>query len=95
MLAPARSLNSTRRAAIARLKKEHGADALDMFRAAVRCVANDRFYQEHNHGLDALLKPGRVQTRAEQHAANGGLSAADRKLATTAHAIYAAIGGHK
>lgn len=88
-----RSLNPTRRAAIARLCNEHGADALELFRDAVRCIAQDDHYIRHGFGLDSLLRPGRVQTRAEQFAANRGMTAGDRKLATTANAIANAIGG--
>jgi hypothetical protein len=94
-LPAARSLNPTRTAAIARLKREHGADALDAFTAAVRCVSRNDFYIREQHGLDALLRPGKVQQWAERYEAVGNLTAGERKLATTASAIWDAIGGHQ
>lgn len=94
-LPAARSLNPTRRTAIARLKREHGDEALEAFTAAVRCVSNNDFYIREQHGLDALLRPGKVQQWAERYAAVGDMTASDRKTATTASAIWNAIGGRQ
>ena len=88
-----RTLDAKRKRAIDQLTKEHGNQALDLFTAATLCVANDDFWVERGYGLDNLLRPGRVLEKAEKHAANRGMSAGDRKLATTADIIARAIGG--
>jgi hypothetical protein len=88
-----RTLDAKRKRAIDTLRKEHGIDALDLFEAAVQCVAADDFWLERGYGLDNLLRPGRVLEKAEKFHANRGMSAGDRKLATTAATIARAIGG--
>jgi hypothetical protein len=92
-LPAARSLDAKRKRGIDTLRKEHGIDALAIFTAAVQCVASDDFWVERGYGLDNLLRPGRVLEKAEKHAANAGMTAGDRKLATTAGIIARAIGG--
>jgi hypothetical protein len=92
-LPAARSLDAKRKRGIDALRKEHGTDALTIFTAAVQCVASDDFWVERGYGLDNLLRPGRVLEKAEKHTANQGMTAGDRKLATTAATIARAIGG--
>ena len=92
-LPEAKKLNGPRAGAMNRLRKEHGKDVMPLFIAAVRCVSRDEFYIENNYGIDTLLKPGRVQQRAEQYANSNGFTKGDRKLATTADIIARAIGG--
>jgi len=92
-LPAARSLDAKRKRGIDALRKEHGDDALAIFTAAVQCVAADDFWIERGYGLDNLLRPGRVLEKAEKHVANAGMTAGDRKLATTAGIIARAIGG--
>lgn len=91
-LPEARSLNGSRINAINRLRKEHGEHALTYFIAATRQVSSDEFYIEKQYGLDTLLRPGRVQERAERFANSAGMSDADRRLASRAQRMAQAIG---
>ena len=92
-LPSARALDAKRKRGIEVLRKEHGDHALRLFEAAVQCVAADEYWVQQGYGLDNLLRPGRVLEKAEKHAANNGMTAGDRKLATTAATIARAIGG--
>ena len=92
-LPAAQKLSRTRRRDIDKLTDEHGADALPLFVAAVQHVAADEFWIAKGYNLDNLLRDGRVLEKAEKLAAQGGMSAGDRQLATTADAIMRAIGG--
>jgi hypothetical protein len=88
-----RIATAARRKKFAKLRRELGAEAEQIFRAAARQVAGDPYWVEKGYGLDNLLVEGRVVEKAEKFAAGGGLSAGDRKLAGTAKAIADAIGG--
>lgn len=92
-LPAARVLSDSRRRALRALQKEHGAGALEMFRAAVAQVAADAFWQERAYGIDNLLWRGRVVEKAEKHQARSGMRDADRRLAARAMDIARAIGG--
>jgi hypothetical protein len=92
-LPAARSLDAKRKRGIDALRKEHGDSALALFEAAVQCVATDDYWVQQGYGLDNLLRAGRVLEKAEKFVANQGMSAGDRKLATTASVIARAIGG--
>jgi hypothetical protein len=92
-LPPARSLDAKRRRLVDALRKEHGDNALSLFTAATQCVAADDYWIQQGYGLDNLLRTGRVLEKAEKFHANAGMTAGDRKLATTAAAIARAIGG--
>jgi hypothetical protein len=87
------AVNATRAAGFKRLLKEFGDAAFERFEAAVQNVADDSYWQQKNYNIDNLLKPGRVLEKSEKHKANQGMSAGDRKLATTASVIARAIGG--
>jgi hypothetical protein len=88
------SLDTTRQRGIDRLIKEYGdGKALAMFVAATRHVAADDFWVQKGFGITNLLVAGRVLERAEKFTADQGMSAGDRKLATTAATIARAIGG--
>jgi hypothetical protein len=82
-----------RRAGVDRLLKEFGDTALSRFEAAVQNVADDPYWQQKNYNIDNLLVRGRVLEKSDKHKANRGMSAGDRKLATTAATIARAIGG--
>jgi len=88
-----RTLDAKRKRALDQLRKEHGDQAINLFTAATMHVAADDFWIERGYGLDNLLRPGRVLEKAEKHAANNGMTASERKLATTADIIARAIGG--
>lgn len=92
-LPAARSLDAKRRRLIDALRKEHGDNALPLFTAATQCVAADDYWIQQGYGLDNLLRTGRVLEKAEKFHANAGMTAGDRKLATTAATIARAIGG--
>jgi hypothetical protein len=91
----ARAITGARRRKFAKLHRELGGEWVKIFRAAVQQVASDSFWVEKGYGLDNLLVDGRVVEKAEKRVASGGLSAGDRKLASTASVIADAIGGVK
>lgn len=78
-----------------RLRRELGADALDLFRDAVKQVAQEPYYLEKGYGIGHLLSGdnGKVLKWAEKWRSGGGMSDGDRKLATTAGKVARAIGG--
>jgi hypothetical protein len=85
-------LNEARRRSLRTLANDLGADAVDLFRDAVRCVARDEFWVERQYGLNNLLR-GKVLEKAEKwRAGRSGLSGADTKLATRAESLLAALG---
>ena len=87
------SLDDKRRTGLDRVIKEYGDRALDMFTTATRHVAADDYWVQKGYGITNLLVSGRVLERAEKFVADQGMSAGDRKLATTASVIARAIGG--
>jgi hypothetical protein len=86
-------INDTRARGFDRLLKDFGDGAFARFAAATQHVAADPYWQQQGYNIDNLLKPGRVLEKSEKHTANRGMSAGDRKLATTAATIARAIGG--
>jgi hypothetical protein len=75
-------MNGKRERAIRSLIKEHGDQALELFRDAVQAVAMNDFYVKKQYGIDVLLA-GKVPTYAEQWRAGGvQLGEANIKLAT-------------
>lgn len=87
-------LTNRRTAAVRRLQKEHGSDALELFRAAVQAVAQNEFWVKRRYGFDNLMR-GKVEGYAEQWVHSGNLSGADVKLLTRAQRIAAALGDDK
>jgi len=87
------ALGDKRAAGLDRVLREFGADALARFEDAVRNVAADTYWQQQGYNIDNLLVRGRVLEKSDKFRAHGGMTAGDRKLATTAAAIARAIGG--
>ena len=86
-------MNDKRRRGIDAVRKEFGDQALVRFEMAVLQVAADKFWQQEGYNIDNLLVRGRVLEKSEKFNANRGMSAGDRKLASTAMEIQRAIGG--
>ena len=76
-----------------RTLREFGDEAFARFEAATRYVASETYWQQQGYNIDNLLVRGRVLEKSEKFKANRGMSAGDRKLATTADIIARAIGG--
>lgn len=87
------AMNDKRRRGIDAVRKEFGDQALVRFEMAVLQVAADKFWQQEGYNIDNLLVRGRVLEKSEKFNANRGMSAGDRKLASTAMEIQRAIGG--
>lgn len=87
------ALNDKRRRGIDAVRKEFGDQALARFEAATCYVASETYWQQQGYNIDNLLVRGRVLEKSEKFNANRGMSAGDRKLATTAMEIQRAIGG--
>jgi hypothetical protein len=86
-------INDTRARGFDRLIKDFGDDAPARMAAATQNVAADAYWQQQNYNIDNLLKTGRVLEKSDKWKANAGMTAGDRKLATTAATIARAIGG--
>ncbi len=81
-----RSLDAKRKRGLKALRDEHGADALDLFRDSVQCVAADDYWVEKQYGFDNLIRPGRVLEKAEKwRAGPAQLGTANVRMAAQVH----------
>ena len=87
------AINDKRKRGIDHVIRDFNDQALATFAIAVQQVAGDKYWIEQGYNIDNLLVRGRVLEKFEKHKANRGMSAGDRKLATTADIIARAIGG--
>ena len=85
--------NSRRKAALDKIRKEHGDNTEERFVNAVKQVASDPYWIENGYGFDNLIRDGRVQEKHEKYLATGTMNQGDRAMATSAMRIMAAIGG--
>lgn len=81
-----RTLDAKRKRAIDTLRKEHGAEALDLFRDAVQAVAADDYWVEKQYGFTNLIVAGRVLEKADKwRAGPAQLGTANTRMATQVH----------
>ena len=74
-----RTLDAKRKRALDTLRKEHGAEALSLFRDATQCVAADPYWVQKQYGFTNLVVPGRVLEKAEKWRA-GAIQLGDANL---------------
>jgi hypothetical protein len=68
MLPKVTTLNASRKSAVARVQRELGAEALEMFRAAAAWVAkHETYWREKRYGFDELIGVGRHPKVAKYH----------------------------
>lgn len=88
-----RTLDAKRKRGIDTLRKEHGDEALALFRDAVQCVAADDYWVEKQYGFTNLIVAGRILEKADKwRAGPAQLGTANTRMATQVHRWAQALG---